>query len=182
MYVPANDGMVHAFDAASGEEAWAYIPSMVIPELKNLTKSPYYHRYLVDGGMTANDVKIGSAGTKNDWHTVLVGALGAGGKGLFALDVTDPTAFNETFAAAKIMWEITPSSSGYGDLGDTYSEPLIVRLNTDQWAVIVGNGYNSATGKAVLYLNDIKNGTLIKKLDPVPATCESQGLSDSRSR
>ncbi len=165
VYVPANDGMVHAFNANTGEEVWAYIPSMILPELKNLAKSPYYHRYLVDGGMTANDVKIGTAGTKNDWHTVLVGALGAGGKGLFALDVTDPTAFNETFAAGKIMWEITPSSSGFGDLGDTFSEPLIVRLNTDQWAVVVGNGYNSATGKAVLYLIDIKNGSLIKKLD-----------------
>jgi PilY1 beta-propeller domain len=178
VYVPANDGMVHAFDAATGEEVWAYIPSMIIPKLKDLTASPYYHRYLVDGAMTANDVKIGTAGTKLDWHTVLVGALGAGGKGLFALDVTDPTAFNETFAAAKIMWEITPSSSGFGDLGDTFSDPLIVRLNTDQWAVIVGNGYNSTTGKAVLYLIDIKTGTLIKKLDAGAGNATSpNGLS-----
>ncbi len=136
VYVGANDGMVHAFDALTGDEVWAYIPSMVIPELKNLTASPYYHRYLVDGGMTAADVKTGTSGTKSDWHTVMVGGLGAGGKGLFALDVTDATAFNETFAAAKIMWEITPLSAGFGDLGYTYSDPLIVRLNTDQWAVM----------------------------------------------
>ncbi len=41
VYVGANDGMVHAFDALTGDEVWAYIPSMVIPELKNLIKSPY---------------------------------------------------------------------------------------------------------------------------------------------
>ena len=178
LYVSANDGMVHAFNALTGVEEWAYIPSMIIPELKNLVKSPYYHRYLVDGGLTAADVKIGSAGTKNDWHTVVVGGLGAGGKGFFALDVTDATAFNETFAAAKIMWEITPSSSGFGDLGDTYSEPLIVRVNTGQWAAIVGNGYNSATGQAVLYIIDIKTGTLIKSLDAGSGnTTSPNGLS-----
>jgi len=178
LYVSANDGMVHAFDANTGEEVWAYIPRMVIPELVNLTKSPYYHRYLVDGYLTAGDVKIGTSGTKTDWHTVVIGGLGAGGKGLFALDVTEATVFNEAFAAAKIMWEITPSTSGFGDLGDTYSDPLIVRVNTGQWAAIIGNGYNSATGKAVLYIIDIKTGTLIKKLDAGTGSVASpNGLS-----
>ncbi len=76
------------------------------------------------------------------------------------------------------MWEITPLSAGFGDLGYTYSDPLIVRLNTGQWAVLVGNGYNSASGKAVLYLIDIKNGSLIKKLDAGAGNAASpNGLS-----
>jgi len=165
LYVGANDGMVHAFNSATGDEVWAYIPSMLIPKLKNLATDPYTHTYFVDGGLVAGDVNAGSTGTPN-WKTVLVGGLGAGGKGLYALNVTSPDAANETFAALKILWEITPATSGFADLGDTYGDPMIVRLNTGEWAAIVGNGYNNAgSGNAVLYVINVMTGALIAKLD-----------------
>lgn len=90
LYVGANDGMLHAFDAASGKEEFAFIPSGVKDSL-NVLASRYGaggapHRYFVDGTPVVSDVYFGNA-----WHRVLVGSLGAGGRQVFALDVTDPT-------------------------------------------------------------------------------------------
>jgi hypothetical protein len=162
LYAGGNDGMVHSFNADTGDEVWAYIPSMLIPKLNKLVADPYIHTYFVDGGLVAADVNAGSTGTPN-WKTLIVGGLGAGGKGLFGLNVTDPNATNETFAAMKILWEITPASIGFADLGDTYGDPVIVRLNTGEWAAIVGNGYNNTgSGKAVLYVINVMTGALIK--------------------
>jgi type IV pilus assembly protein PilY1 len=178
VYVGANDGMLHALSAATGEEIWAYIPSMLIPKLKKLAADPYTHTYFIDGGLVAGDVNAGSSGTPN-WKTVLVGSLGAGGKGLFGLDVTSPDASSETWAAMKILWEITPASTGFSDLGDTYGDPMIVRLNTGEWGAIVGNGYNNAgSGNAVLYVINVVTGALIAALDTGSgSTVSPNGLS-----
>ena len=181
LYVGANDGMLHAFDASDdatkGEEVWAFVPSTVIPNLKLLAADPYTHAYFVDGGLIAGDVNFAVGGA--NWHTVLVGGLGAGGKGLFALDITSPDAATEAVAAAKVLWEISPATAGYADLGDTYASPTIVRLNTGKWAAIVGNGYNNnGSGHAVLYIIDIQTGALIKALDTLSGSAASpNGLS-----
>jgi Neisseria PilC beta-propeller domain len=201
VYVGANDGMVHAFDAGTynttagkfldggtGKEVFAYIPSMLQPRLKALSDPAYTHQYYVDGALASTDMKFAD-GT---WHTVLVGTLGAGGKGLFALDVTNPDAATDDVAAAKILWEITPTtrlsatsssttavtstaSTDYQDLGDTFSEPVLVKLNNNKWAMVVGNGYNSASGKAILYVIDPETGALIKSIQG--GTSVTSGLS-----
>ena len=85
VYVGANDGMLHAFDAATGNEVWAYIPSSVIGNVARLAGRTYSHTYFVDGGLTVQDAYFSGA-----WHSVLLGSLGGGGKGLFALEVTHP--------------------------------------------------------------------------------------------
>jgi Neisseria PilC beta-propeller domain len=201
IYVGANDGMVHAFDAGTfdttkgtfpdggtGQEVFAYIPSMLIPRLKDLSALDYNlgkHQYYVDGGLTSRDVVFS---TDNAWHTVLVGTLGAGGKGLYALDVTNPSPTSAADAANKILWEITPSTrlsgSGstttsvaneYPDLGDTFSEPVLAKLNDGSWAMVVGNGYNSGTGKAMLYLINPANGSQIAAIQA--GTSTTSGLS-----
>ncbi len=168
LFVGANDGMLHAFDAntVGGNELWAYVPSMLIGNLPALKATPYVHTYFVDGGLNVGDAVISGASKK-----VLVSGLGAGGKGLFALDVTDPTAADETAAAAKILWEITPSkinnlaSASYSNLGYTYGIPLITKVNSGsgQSAVIAANGYNAA-GASTLYVINIADGTLIKAI------------------
>jgi len=160
LYVGANDGMLHAINAATGAELFAYVPGSIIPELKTLTDPDYGkgipHQYFVDGSPRAGDVYFTST---TDWHTVLVGSMGAGARGLFALDVTDP----DNFGVNDVLWEFT--SADDGDLGYTLPEATIARMANGKWAAIVGNGYNSDNGLAVLYILDIEDGSVIKKID-----------------
>ena len=166
IYVGANDGMLHGFDATTGQEKLAYVPSPVYANLTQLTSTPYSHYYFVDGSPTVIDGFYGGA-----WHTVLVSGLASGGQGFFALDVTNPGTFNEANANTLVQWEFTDANDK--DLGYSYSQPSIVKLNNGTWAAIFGNGYNntvadsyvSSTGNAVLYIVDLQTGALIKKID-----------------
>lgn len=161
IYVGANDGMLHAFDAASGDEKFAYVPAKVYPKLTALTGVPYQHRSYVDGTPTTGDVVITRATSPttsiSTWKTVLVGGLRKGGQGYYALDVTDPATFDEPHAANIALWEFTDADDS--DLGYSYGQPSIVKMANGRWAAIFGNGYNSdesdghvGTGHAVLYI------------------------------
>lgn len=160
LYVGANDGMLHGFAVANGEEKIAYVPRAVFSELNQLTALDYSHRYYVDGSPTVGDAFFGGA-----WHTVLLGGLGAGGKGIFALDVTNPTNFDESNAGSLVLWDITSHDSDFLELGYTFSQPSIVKLPGGQWAAVFGNGYGSASGKAILYIVNIADGSLIAAVD-----------------
>lgn len=162
LYLGANDGTLHAFDAQTGEERLAFLPSQSLARLPALT-SPHYttapnqHRYFVDGRLVADDVFYRGA-----WHTVLVGSLGAGGRGLFALDITDPDRI-------RLLWEFNGDSND--DLGYTLGTPSIARLHNGQWAAVFGNGQDSPASSASLFLVEIETGTLIKRLSvPPPAS------------
>ncbi|MCC6170693.1 MAG: PQQ-binding-like beta-propeller repeat protein [Gammaproteobacteria bacterium] len=165
VYIGGNDGMLHAFDAANGREAWAFIPRQAFAKLKPLTDVNYQHRYSVDGSPAVGDVFWGSS-----WKTVLVTSLGQGGQGLFAMDVTSPVATSQADVASKYLWEFTDAQDV--DLGYTVSKPVITKLANGKWVAIFGNGYNntvtdgrtSTTGNAVLYIVDIQNGSLLRKL------------------
>jgi len=160
VFVGANDGMLHAFDANDGSEVFAYVPSMVMPNLIRLADNPYNHYYFVDGFLTVEDAQWSDA-----WHSVLVGGLGAGGKGYFAIDVTDSSATSDTAAANKILWEFHSGSQGGDNVGYSYGRPSIVRLKKEGvWAAIFGNGYLSTDGKASLLVVNIQTGDLIKEL------------------
>ncbi len=174
VYVGANDGMLHAFDGTTGIERFAYIPTPVFGNLRQLTRTSYTHKYYVDGSPNVDDAFVGGS-----WKTILTGGLNGGGKGIYALDVTDPT----SFSTSKVMWEFTDGAGGMNgdaDLGYTFSQPIVVKLNNGKWAAIFGNGYNntvdtgdgvkSSTGHAVLYIVDASNGSLIKKIDTMTGT------------
>lgn len=171
IYVGANDGMLHAFDAATGQEKLAYVPSKVYPNLSQLTSPTYTHRYFVDGSPTIVDTFYSGA-----WHTTLVSSLGAGGQGLFALDVTNPSTFTEANASSIVRWEYS-----HNDLGYVADRPKIVKLNTGAWAAVFSNGYNnseadgsaSLTGHASLFIVDIATGTLIKQITTLAGTVAS---------
>lgn len=149
VYVGANDGMLHAFDANDGREFFAYVPESAYQHLAELADPHYSHRFFVDGELTVSTKEQG--GGKN----ILVGSLGRGGKGLFALDVSNPAGFG----AAHVLWEFTDD-----ELGQVIGAPVIVKLNNGDWAVMVGNGYNSRNHKAALLLIDLKTGARIKTL------------------
>ena len=156
VYVGANDGMLHAFRGDTGEELFAFIPESVLPDLWRLSDPAYSHRFYVDGAPAGKDVYLNSS-----WGSVVVGSTGAGGKSVFALDVTDPdpTSFSKT----NVLWEF--SSSNDSDLGYTIGQPSIVRLANGAWGAVFGNGYDSANHRAVLFIVDIATGNLIKKID-----------------
>lgn len=167
IYVGANDGMLHGFDAETGEERLAYIPGKLLGTVKQLANEDYQenHKFYVDGTPTVSDAFLGGA-----WRTVLVGGLNKGGQSIYALDVTDPNSFSEANASSTFKWEFTDEDDA--DLGYTYSRPAIVKLNNGTWAAVFGNGYNntvadghaSTTGDAALYIVNLHTGALIKKI------------------
>ena len=106
LYVGGNDGMLHGFSATDGKELIAYVPRGVVSGLKELTDKDYQHRYYVDGSPMTGDIKDGS-----NWKTLLVGSLGAGGKGYFVLDVTNPGNFGTASAAALVVMDRTRAKS-----------------------------------------------------------------------
>jgi len=126
VFVGANDGMLHAFNASTGDELFGYIPSWMSPRLAALTDVNYvsHHQSYVDGPPVVAEAQVGSAGTSADWKTVLVSGTGAGGRGVFALDVTDPTAFD----ASKVMWEFTADDDV--DMGFVVGQPQILKMRT----------------------------------------------------
>lgn len=144
LYVGANDGMLHSFDANTGAELYAYIPTTLISEVTKLASPEYQHQYFVDGDLTVADAYFDGA-----WKTVLVGTLGAGGKAVFALDVTDPD-------EVQFLWE--KNSTQVPALGNNLSKPVITQTADGQWKVLMGNGPNSTGDKAQLLMFDISNG------------------------
>ncbi len=192
VFVGANDGMLHAINANNGSERWAYVPSLLLSKMTNLAK-PYGgvtnpHDYFVDGQI--NVATITSSGAKR----ILMGGLGGGGRGLFALDITGSAALNATTeagVAGKILWEIAPTkvnyanpatANAYVNLGYTYGTPTIAKVGGVD-AVIIGNGYNDGQGNysncthatpnyancggdyaAYLYVINAYTGQLIQKI------------------
>ena len=174
VYVGANDGMLHAFDAVTGAEKFAYVPSLLVNKLNLLTSIRYNsgHNYYVDGSPTVFDAYDGN------WNTMLASSSGAGAQLVFGLNITDPDATNLSTALAP--WEFTdnPRSDAGGtygdeDLGYTIGDVRFGKMNNGEWAVIFGNGYNntfadgnvSATGNGAIYVVNAFTGALIKKFD-----------------
>lgn len=153
--------MLHVFDADTGSEVFAYVPAMLISRLPTLATTTYDGQLFVDGGLAMADVSL-AAGTR----TLLAGALGGGGRGLFMLDVTSPTPADEAAAATTIKWEISSATTGFANPGFTYAAPRLARLNNGVAAVVVGNGYvNTGSGRASLFIINADTGELIREID-----------------
>ena len=170
VYVGANDGLLHGFNAANGKEVIAYAPGNLYSDsisagYHRLTDPTFNHENLyVDGTPTVSDAFIKTkSGSTEDWHTILIGSQGRGGRGLFALDVTSPdsSSFSETNAADLVLWEFTNSDDAH--LGYTYSQPTIALMNNGRWAAITGNGLedtatDSSGGQAQLFIIYLDGG------------------------
>ena len=253
IYVGGNDGMLHGFSAADGEEKIAYVPRGVIPSLTRLSDPGYNnkHRFFVDGSPMTGDVDMGlgvqdpndpaySATYTSDWRTLLVGTLGAGGKGYFVLDVTNPDdtskpgVFAEANAQSLVVLDRTRSTEGSmsapicatmtgtaktacdqasqippncnatglpaaqksaclttegedQDIGNITARPVldetnamrttqITRMNNNRWAVVLGNGYNSANQRPVLLIQYLDGN---KELVRVQTTSDATGTGNA---
>jgi type IV pilus assembly protein PilY1 len=169
LYVGANDGMLHAFEikvdyngSVSGDEIFAYVPSFVYENLVELTDPAYSHKYFVDLTPTVKK-GVGLLGGTED-ETILVGGLGKGGKGYFALNITAPQAMD----AAKVLWEFPGADmDDAADMGYSFIKPVVVRSNDENhpWVVIFGNGYDSENENAVLFIRDPKYGNKITTIN-----------------
>jgi type IV pilus assembly protein PilY1 len=161
VFVSSQDGMLHAFNAyggnvtvngtavGPGEEMWAFMPSEAMQTAKWLGDANYAHRFFVDGQIAVGDVDFGGS----NWHTILVGGLGAGGNSYYALDITDPT-------DPKYLWEFS-----HANLGKTFSNVAITKLHTGEWSVMFSSGYNNGTstggdGIGYLYALNPQTGAL----------------------
>jgi Tfp pilus tip-associated adhesin PilY1 len=192
VYAAANDGMLHAFyagtsasDITGGTEAWAFIPTTALPKLYKIASENYgnEHTFLVDGTPVVNDVCSSDCAvptppaTSNPvWNTILVAGLRNGGRGYYALDVTDP-------ATPKALWEFKWSSTCFDPLsvvdqfadchiGLTYGEPVIAKLMDGRWVVFVSSGYNNINsptvagdGKGYLYVLEAMTGKILYKIE-----------------
>ncbi len=164
VYVAANDGFLHALDARSGSERFGYAPAGALALMKTLSSTTYAHKFMHDGSPVVAEVHTGGA-----WRTVLIGSQGRGGRSLYALDITDPDAFS----ANKVLWEYT-----HAELGLLNGAPVVARLNDGSWAVIVGNGYNSDSQRAQLFVINIATGALLAKIDTLSGSSSaSNGLA-----
>jgi type IV pilus assembly protein PilY1 len=177
VYVGANDGMVHAFDGAmtgttAGSELFAFIPSFAYGDnstaptqgLASLGNPNFVHHYLVDATAQNFDVDFnrtsGATTTAADWRTILLGGLGKGGRGYYALDVTDPASWtSETAVASKVLWEFTDTDMGY-----SFAEPRVVKTAKYGWTVLLSSGYSNSDGKGYLFLVNPRTGALLEKI------------------
>jgi Tfp pilus tip-associated adhesin PilY1 len=180
VYVASNGGMLHAFragtgvaDTAGGNEEWAFIPTQVLPNLYKIADNNYAntHVYSVDGTPVPSDIYDSVAG---QWKKILVAGLNGGGKGYYALDVTNPL-------APKAMWEFNWSNTCYDGtsatagadchLGFTYGKPIYGKLTNGTWVVMVSSGHNNVNsptkvgdGIGYLYVLNAATGKIIYKM------------------
>ncbi len=153
VYIGANDGMLHAFDANDGVELFAYIPGMLYDKLADLADPGYTHKFYMDGEIAVSPRSLTPS------QNILVATPGRGARGLFALDVTTPGDFDEN----DVLWELSGASDN--DMGLILGRPQIGKLQNGETVAVVGNGYNSPNGSAVLYVIALDDGEVLARLD-----------------
>ena len=210
VYVGGNDGMLHGFSGADGNEKIAYVPKGVIQNLPALTLADYQHQYYVDGSPFSGDVNWKTS-DGNNWRTLLVGTLGAGGKGYFVLDVTTPGStaagrsaeasnFLKANASDLVVMDRTahPSvavaaTTDEADIGHITVAPVldddnpqksaqITRMNNGRWAYVTGNGYNSTNERPVLLIQYLDGDKALLRIPAAitGANATGNGLSAPR--
>jgi len=169
VYLAANDGMLHAFNAQSGDEAWAFIPPAVLPNLWRSSDTNFDKNftYLLDGAPVAADIcptVPKTVCTSTQWRTILVNGLGAAGRSYFALDITDP--LSPTF-----LWEFNDDNLGY-----TVGKPIVTKRRDGTWIVVLASGYNNISpgdGQGRLYVLDAYSGKLLETISTGEGTIDS---------
>ena len=211
VYVGGNDGMLHAFidssTADAGKEAWAFVPKALFsagnPNDAKHTPSPGFQlgalsyrrggiplfssKFYVNATPRVWDIDFANTSTKtppttgNDWRSILVGGLGAGGRAVYALDVTTPVTLTDKEAdivsTNRVLWEFTDDNLGY-----VYDAPTLVKTRRYGWVVLVASGYNNPGGKGILYVLNPTDGRILTRLaTAVGDDSDASGLSTIRA-
>ncbi len=171
VFVGANDGMLHAFNAQTGDETFAYIPKTVLGSINQLSQPSYTHRYFVDGPLVEADVydtRITPNDSDTGWRNLVIGTGGAGARNIFAINVPVKSNGNNNTAYAPgptdILWEINNTDANFSDLGAVLQKPAVGMMRDGTWVVIVGNGYVDSNGTAKLYIINALTGRHIKTI------------------
>jgi type IV pilus assembly protein PilY1 len=153
--VGANDGMLHGFNAdlggSGGQELFAYVPAGAYADLHNLTDPNYQHQYFVDATPRVADAWYGG-----NWHTIVVGSMGGGGRTVFALDITDPS----SVTSSDVLWEFS-----HPELGLTRAQPAVAPLPNGKFGVIVTSGYETGATDGHIWILDPADGSVEHTID-----------------
>ena len=152
VYVGANAGMLHAFNADTGAELFSYVPNGSLSQMGLLLARNYQHRYFVDGQINVTDAVINGS-----WGTVLLGNMGRGGRSVFAINVTDPAAVD----SSKVMWELPTTDN---DLGLALGSVEVMYGEDGNWYAVFANGINSVNSNPVLYLVNLSTGVVVRRI------------------
>jgi type IV pilus assembly protein PilY1 len=198
VYVGTNAGIVHAINGtttggSAGREMFAYVPDMLFqgpsgtPHVSGLAARgdpDFSHKAMADGSpasfdvdfsRTQNNTRTGLVGGSNDWRTILIGGMGKGGRGYYALDITNPAAMTtEALVAAKVLWEISSAHPDFAELGFTYGEPTAVKTRKWGWVLIFASGYNNSDGKGWFFIVNPRNGALLEKISTGAGSTSAQ--------
>jgi type IV pilus assembly protein PilY1 len=187
LFVGANDGMLHGFRDGTatnpgGIETFAYVPNALLPTLNQLADKTYVHRFYVDGPNTETDAYF-TGGTPR-WANVVIGSTGAGAgaaatpgvsprTAIFALDVTSLNTSVTSLNASSALWEISSSKSDFSELGYVLSDIQSGPTLDGKWVAIFGNGYESKSCQARLFVVDLETGALIKEINTNKGDCST---------
>jgi type IV pilus assembly protein PilY1 len=187
-------------DADAGKEMFAYVPRMTFQGpnstpntdgLASLGRPAFVHHYLVNSTPNAYDIDFARtpdaagaaqtpAATVSDWRTVLIGGMGKGGRGYYAIDVTDPqgmTTGGEAAVAGKVLWEVTDSTLGF-----TFGEPVVVKTKKYGWVLIFPSGYNNTDGKGYFVFVNPRTGAVLERVSTgIGSTTSSAGLAHANA-
>ena len=194
LFVGANDGMLHAFrdgtyDPVTGAvvtqgglETFAYVPKALLPTLNQLADKTYTHRFYVDGPNVETDAYFGASG----WANVLLGTTGAGAgtpgspgvsprTAVFALDVTSLNTSPTSLNASNVLWEVSSTSSGFAELGYVLTDVQAGPTKSGDWVAVFGNGYESKSCQARLFVVNVQTGALIREINTGVGSCTTAG-------
>ena len=192
LFVGANDGMLHGFRDGTatgttvvepgGIETFAYVPHALLPTLNQLADRTYVHRYYVDGPNIETDAYFSSGAA--GWANIVIGTTGAGAgapgipgtsprTAVYAIDVTSLNTNTTSLDASKVLWEVSSSNPSFSELGYVLSDVQTGPTLDGSWVAIFGNGYESKSCKAQLFVVNIQTGALIRKIDTGAGDCST---------
>lgn len=185
LFVGANDGMLHGFrdgtdTTPGGVEVFAYVPRALLPTLNQLADKAYVHRFYVDGPNTETDAYF-TGGTPR-WANLVLGTTGAGAgapssagvspkTAVYAIDVTSLNTNVTSMNASSVLWEVSSTSTGFAELGYVLTDIQAGPTVGGQWVAIFGNGYESKTCQARLFIVNLETGALIKEINTGAGSC-----------
>ncbi len=194
LFVGANDGMLHAFRDgtynpttgavvnAGGVETFAYVPKALLPTLNQLADKTYVHRYYVDGPNIETDAYF-TSGTPR-WANLVLGTTGAGAgvassagtsprTAVYAVDVTSLNTSTTSLNASSVLWEVSSSDANFSELGYVLTDVQAGPTLDGSWVAIFGNGYESKSCQARLYVVNLETGARIREINTGAGNCST---------